>query len=247
MEGHPGVDFSVEVLILFLLLEPALRVVEVPEVRPAVRVFVQLDAKETAFAVVLHALGASVAVGVHLAPRQIATAAEGHHIEAAVAIGIQALLCHLFLAVEDEDGIDLPVSVLVLLLAGLEAVSVLDEGIGLAVRVGVGLALQACLAVEIREEVEPAILVGVLFLPGLSATPKGAYELDATVVVAIETFVFALALGVELGNDLRRAVTVLVLLHEPLDARFVARDRVESAIAGGVGFAPDDLVVPDRS
>src|SRR5690606_15092636 len=94
VERDPGVDLAVAAAVLLLLLEPALGVVEVPQVDAPVAVLVEFDAHELPARVVLDALRRAAAGRIAHPPRELALDVLGHRLEAPVEVRVHPLAGH---------------------------------------------------------------------------------------------------------------------------------------------------------
>ena len=121
---------SVVVAVLLLLLEPTLRIVEVPEIEARVEVLVELDPEKPFLAVVLDPVRASPAGVVDFLAEDPSSLVGARGFEAAVEIHVAPFRADL-LAVRlvGEGHVDLAVVVLVLLLAGALPVAEGDEDV----------------------------------------------------------------------------------------------------------------------
>ena len=148
----------------------------------------------------------------------------GLRLEAAVEVVVELLLAQL-LAVGrvDEDGVDLPVVVPVLLLARAQAVLVGDEGVALPSPLVSASLFDLLVALEPGLEVDLAVPVGVLLLAHLLAAHELAAQVEAAVPFGVELLALALAAARERADHLGPAVAVLVAHLPALDAPLVGR------------------------
>src|SRR5262249_29853731 len=138
--------------------------------------------------------------------------------------------------------VDLPVAVAVLLLRDLLAALEVDEGVHLAVAVGVGLAVDRRVSVHGGDDLRLAVAVRVLLLAHLLSVLEEAHEVAAAVVVGVDLLAGLAALFVEEDHELVLAVAVLVAGLAALLALLEEGDALEAAVEVGVGLAAHDLV-----